>query len=240
MIARPLLSDAQRLYVIGDIHGRRDLLETMIAAIRGDLEAHPSVAPLTVTIGDYIDRGPDSKGVIERLAINPFPTEFIALKGNHEAFLEEFLEDPSRAEDWRRLGGIETLASYGVAVRPLMLGKEYGAAAEALLSRLPKAHAEFLASLRLSLSFGPYFLCHAGVRPGVPLSQQKEADLLSIRDEFLSSARDFGKIVVHGHTPAPEPEIRRNRINIDTGAFITGRLTCAVLEGPRLRFLTAR
>jgi serine/threonine protein phosphatase 1 len=228
-----------RLYVIGDIHGRADLLDRMIARIARDLEVRPMANCLTVTVGDYIDRGPDSRGVLDRLASNPFPTDFVALKGNHEALLATFLRDPSSADHWRRIGGLETLNSYGVDVGPLMRGRNYEAAAAALLAAVPPAHAGFLASLRMSVTVGRYFLCHAGVRPGVALPQQSEDDLLWIRDEFLGSKTDFGKIVVHGHTPTEEPELLPNRINVDTGAFTTGRLTCAVLEGQQVRFLSA-
>jgi serine/threonine protein phosphatase 1 len=120
-----------------------------------------------------------------------------------------------------------------------MRGQGHAAAAEAFRAALPPSHVEFLASLRLSLSVGRYFLCHAGVRPGVPLERQHEDDLLWIRDEFLGSKVDFGKIVVHGHTPTEEPELRSNRVNVDTGAFMTDRLTCAVLEEKGVRFLVA-
>jgi serine/threonine protein phosphatase 1 len=229
-----------RVYVIGDIHGRADLLDRVIARITRDLEVAPVADCLTVTLGDYVDRGPDSQRVIERLAGNPFPTAFVALKGNHEAVLERFLVDPSVADHWRRLGGLETLHSYGVDVGPLMRGRGYDAAAAAFRSVLPQAHTEFFCSLKTSLTVGRYFLCHAGVRPGVPLSQQHEDDLLWIRDEFLASDIDFGKIVVHGHSPTRRPQILANRINIDTGAFMSGRLTCAVLEGDRVRLLTVK
>jgi len=232
--------DRRRLYVIGDIHGRSDLLDRLVGEIGRDLKAAPMDDCLTVTIGDYIDRGPDSRGVLERLARNPFPTEFVALKGNHEALFETFLRDPSVAGHWRRLGGLETLHSYGVAVGPLMLGRDYAQAAQALQAAVPEAHFEFLRSLKISLEVGRYFLCHAGVRPGVPLAGQREDDLLWIRDEFLSSTADFGKIVVHGHTPAEAPQVLSNRINVDTGAFMTGRLTCAVLEGEGVRFLSTK
>jgi len=238
MTGMPAPAEPARLYVIGDIHGHAELLDEMSAAIGRDIAARPTRDALTVTVGDYIDRGPDSKGVIERLAANPFPTRLVALKGNHEALFEAFLRDPSVADHWRRLGGIETLYSYGVDVAPLMRGQDYGAAAEALRAALPPAHAEFLAALGTSLTVGRYFICHAGVRPGVPLTAQRDDDLLWIRDEFLDSQADFGKIVVHGHTPTEEPELRRNRINVDTGAFMTGRLTCAVLEGDDVRFLS--
>jgi serine/threonine protein phosphatase 1 len=226
-----------RLYVIGDIHGRLDLLDRAIAAIQRDVAEHGSGA-LTVTLGDYIDRGPASRGVLDRLAANPFPTPYVALKGNHEALLEAFLADPTVGMHWRRLGGLETLHAYGVPVSGLMVGKNYEEAADRLRAALPPEHTSFLQSLKTSLSHGKYFLCHAGVRPGVPLEQQSEEDLLWIRDEFLSSKMDFGKIVVHGHTPTAEPEVLPNRINIDTGAFATGQLTCVVLDEGGHRFLT--
>jgi len=229
----------RRVYAIGDIHGHRDLLERMIDEIGGDLVRCPIDDCLTVTLGDYIDRGPDSRGVIDLLARNPFPTRYVALKGNHEDLLATFLADPSSAEVWRRNGGLETLCSYGVDVAPLMRGRDHDKAAEALSAALPPEHAAFIAALPLTLMVGRYFLCHAGVRPGVPLLEQREDDLLWIRDEFLDSTADFGKVVVHGHSPALEPELLPNRINVDTGAFMTGRLTCAVLEDAQVRFLTA-
>jgi serine/threonine protein phosphatase 1 len=212
----------------------------MIAEISRDLEAHPMSECLTVTLGDYVDRGVDSRGVLDRLARNPFPTDFVALKGNHEELFETFLRDPSIAAKWRRLGGLETLRSYGVEIRFLMLGKKYEQAAEALRAAIPQAHREFLASLKISLKAGKYFLCHAGVRPGVPLESQSANDLLWIREPFLESRVDFGKIVVHGHSPIEEPEVRPNRINIDTGAFMTGRLTCVILESNCIRFLSTK
>jgi predicted MPP superfamily phosphohydrolase len=225
-----------RVYAIGDIHGRLDLLERAIAAIREDIgEAGPDA--VTVTLGDYIDRGPTSRGVIERLASNPFPTPYVALKGNHETLLEGFLKDPATGEYWRRLGGLETLHSYGVPVPDFMRGKNYAEAAEKLRAALPAHHLEFLQSLKTSLSHGEYFFCHAGVRPGIPLAQQNDEDLMWIRDEFLSSRQDFGQIIVHGHTPVDAPDVRMNRINIDTGAFASGRLTCVVLDGSGHRFL---
>lgn len=230
---------ASRLYVIGDIHGRADLLERMVETIARDLEATPIAECLTVTLGDYVDRGPDSRKVIELLANNPFRTNFVALKGNHEAILERFLLDPLVADQWRHDGGLETLSSYGVDVSRMIRGEDFARAAIELRAALPQLHLEFLASLEVSLIVGPYFLCHAGVRPGVPLARQSEDDLLWIRSEFLISNADWGKIVVHGHTPVEVPEIHPNRINIDTGAYITGRLTCAVLEANQVRFLTA-
>ena len=228
----------ERLYVIGDIHGRLDLLDRMIDAIHRDA-ANMTADCLTVTVGDYVDRGPQSSGVLDRLLGNPFPGRYVALRGNHEALFEAFLNDPSVGVHWRRVGGLETLHSYGVPVEPLMLGKNVERTAEQLRAAVPPRHLQFLRSLKMSLLFGNYFLCHAGIRPGVPFDRQSEEDLLWIREEFLTSRMDFGKVVVHGHTPAVEPEVLPNRINIDTGAFATGRLTCVVLEGGRYRFLSA-
>jgi serine/threonine protein phosphatase 1 len=230
------LNKNTRLYVIGDIHGRLDLLDQLIEAICRDVDEYGGDS-LTVTLGDYIDRGPNSRGVIERLLDNPFPGRFIALKGNHEALLESFLDEPGIGRQWRHLGGLETLHSFGVPVASLMVGRNYDQAAERLRAALSQEHTKFLASLKTSLFVDQYFLCHAGVRPGVPFERQVEKDLLWIRDEFLNSRIDFGKIIVHGHTPVEEPEVLPNRINIDTGAFATGRLTCVVLEGESRRFI---
>jgi serine/threonine protein phosphatase 1 len=152
---------------------------------------------------------------------------------------ESFLRDASIADQWRRFGGLETLTSYGVPVGSLMLGKNYEEAAEALKAAVPQAHLEFINALRTSLSVGQYFLCHAGIRPGVALERQSADDLLWIRAPFLDSRADFGKIVVHGHTPAEQPEVLANRINIDTGAYMTNRLTCVALGREPMRFLSA-
>jgi serine/threonine protein phosphatase 1 len=232
-------SDHQpRCYAIGDIHGRSDLLDRMVDAIARDVAQTPAAKNLTVTLGDYVDRGPDSRGVLDRLARNPFPTDYIALKGNHEELFETFLNKPESGPQWRHLGGLETLHSYKVPVTALMLGKGFEEAAQALHQTLPPAHSAFLGGLKLSLTVGSYFLCHAGVRPGISLESQRAEDLLWIRDEFLNSKAQFGKIVVHGHTPTQSPEVLANRINIDTGAFATGRLTCLVIEDAGLRFLS--
>ena len=234
----PDRSENAPLYVIGDIHGRLDLLDRMIVLIRRDAGARGPDS-LTVTVGDYIDRGPDSRSVIERLMGNPFPGRYVALKGNHEAVFEGFLADPQAGRHWQRLGGLETLRSFGVSVSQSWGRPNFTRAAEQLRAALTPEQTRFLAALRTSFSVGRYFICHAGVRPGVPLEQQSEEDLLWIRDEFLTSNADFGKIVVHGHTPVPEPEVKPNRINVDTGAFIRGRLTCVVLDNGNHRFLTA-
>jgi serine/threonine protein phosphatase 1 len=226
-----------RLYIIGDIHGRSDLLDRMVDEINRDIGRFGDCECLTITLGDYVDRGPDSRGVLDRLSRNPFPTRYVALKGNHEALFEAFLNQPSVADHWRSLGGLETLQSYGVSVNKLMLGKGFEEAARALSAALPKAHRVFLASLKTHISTGAYFFCHAGVRPSIPLDRQSVNDLLWIRDEFLNSEQDYGKMIIHGHSPNEWPQVRRNRVNIDTGAFATGRLTCLVIDGDQSRFL---
>ena len=226
-----------RLYIIGDIHGRADLLDQMVAKIDDDIARHRRTNCVTITLGDYIDRGPNSRGVLERLSRNPFPTRYIALKGNHEALLEMFLRNPSVADQWRRLGGLETLHSYGVPINEVMVGKGYDKAAQALRAAIPNDQLRFLSTLQLFVSIGEYFICHAGIRPGVPLAKQTEDDLLWIRNEFLESEAMFEKIIIHGHTPLEWPDVRRNRINIDTGAFATGRLTCLVADPENSRFL---
>jgi serine/threonine protein phosphatase 1 len=226
-----------RVYVIGDIHGRLDLLEQIIELINFDIKERDNEC-LIVTLGDYIDRGPDSRGVVDRLMNNPFSGNFIPLKGNHEALLKNFLDNPESGASWWRLGGWETLKSYGVAAKPRMTRRGFTKIAAKLREALSQQQVEFFNSLKTSLTVGDYFLCHAGVRPGRALDLQDEEDLLWIRDDFLSAQVDFGKIVVHGHTPVREPQVLANRINIDTGAFLSGRLTCVVLEAGEHRFLS--
>jgi serine/threonine protein phosphatase 1 len=235
---RAYIVDSARLYVIGDIHGRADLLDQIAEKIDLDIRQYPGLPCLTITLGDYVDRGPDSRGVLDRLAGNPFPTNYVALKGNHEWLFESFMQDPSIGHHWRGLGGLETMHSYRVPVGALMTGQGFEDACKALRLAIPNEHLRFLASLKTSLTIGKFFLCHAGVRPGVSLERQEVDDLLWIREEFLTSTRDFGKIIIHGHSPNEWPEVRPNRINIDTGAFATGRLTCLVVENGRApRFL---
>jgi serine/threonine protein phosphatase 1 len=226
-----------RLYVIGDIHGRSDLLDRIVDEISRDIESHPSKECLTITLGDYVDRGPDSRGVLDRLSNNPFPTRYVALRGNHESLFETFLQNPSTGDLWRGLGGLATLRSYGVLVNEPIVGKGFEQASSALRAAIPNEHLRFLSDLKPSLTIGNIFLCHAGIRPGIPFENQSVEDLMWIRDEFLNSTTDFGKVVVHGHSPTEWPDIRPNRINIDTGAFASGRLTCLVIDGEPGRFL---
>lgn len=238
--AAPQVPDGLRIYAIGDIHGRVDLLSKMIELIVKDLSHAPVLRPMSIFLGDYIDRGPDSYGVLELMTAGVLPTEIVTLRGNHELMLLDFLSDPARGSSWGANGGLETLHSYGVDVSALRTGKSLESLAEIFQGKLPPAHLSFVERTELSCSVGDYFFCHAGIRPGVALEAQHENDLLWIRDDFLRSRANHGKVVVHGHTPVMEPESRTNRINIDTGAFISGTLTCLVLEGSSQRFIAAR
>lgn len=225
-----------RVYAIGDIHGRRDLLEELLDKIRKDCEATQQTV-VTVFLGDYVDRGPDSKGVIDRLLNLPAPFEGKFLRGNHDQALLDFLVDPGTYENWCDFGADETLVSYAVPPPRDYSLATLRRARDWLAEALPAEHLDFFRASPLSWEIGDYFFAHAGVRPGTALNEQKEDDLLWIREEFLTSLQDFGKVVVHGHTPTESPVKKANRIGIDTGAYLTGRLTAVVLDGQNQRFL---
>jgi serine/threonine protein phosphatase 1 len=215
---------------VGDIHGRADLLDQVLARVDADLSDYPDCHPLQIFLGDYIDRGPASRTVIDRLIARSRTHEIVCLKGNHESYMLEFLRNPAVLSDWRQLGGLETLVSYGLTPSINATTVEQTKLAQALAAVLPEQHRRFLQRLSICFTCGDFFFVHAGVKPGIPLEQQNEEDLLWIRDDFLHCEDDLGKIVVHGHTPVLAPEIRPNRINIDTGAYATGRLTCLIIE----------
>jgi len=231
---RPSLPAGLRIYAVGDIHGRLDLLDELLARIESDIAERPTARPVFVFLGDYIDRGPSSRETIDRLVEHGAANETVFLRGNHELIAIKCLSDRSLFDQWMRLGGLETLASYGVLPEPRVSGRQIVELQSAFHHALPQTHFRFFRDLQNTHACGDFFFVHAGAKPNVELSQQKESDLLWIRGEFLSSTYDFGKIIVHGHTPAREIEVRPNRINIDTGAFATGRLTCLVLEGDSL------
>lgn len=228
-----------RVYAIGDIHGRSDLLDLIHHMIGEDLSAGRPAECRIIYLGDYVDRGHDSAGVLRRLCgPPPFAMRRTLLMGNHEQMLLRFLEDGSTAAMWRQLGGMETLLSYRIDVNAALERPGFAGLSAELASRMPAEQLALLRSLALSEAVGDYYFCHAGVRPGVPLEAQAERDLLWIRDEFLTSRMCFGKMIVHGHSPVEHPDLRANRINIDTAAYLTGRLTCLVLEGSERRLLS--
>lgn len=235
------IPDGYRLYVIGDVHGRIDLLRMIHTKIVSDLTARgPGVDCRLIYLGDYIDGGPWSREVIEALIGDaPAANEKIALMGNHERLLLDFLNDPSAGEQWLNVYGRATLESYGItAPEKMPLGlNQLADLRSSLRANIPKSHLEFIRSLRPYYVFGDYAFVHAGIRPGLPVSDQSLEDLLSIRSEFVSSRLKHEKIIVHGHTYSRRPQIRAYRIGIDTGSFMTGNLTCLVLERDTYRFL---
>ena len=234
---RPLVPDGLRIYAVGDIHGRADLLERLFSRIDEDLKDHPIAETMHIFLGDYIDRGRDSAAVLDLLIERAKAHRMVCLKGNHEIYLSEFLENPGILGAWAQYGALPTLASYGLTPKINEGPEEQADLAAGLSSALPKSHAQFLAGLKLSFTCGDFFFVHAGVRPGTPLSRQREEDLLWIREDFLLHEEPFEKIIVHGHTPVKEPDVRKNRINIDTGAYATGRLTCLKLEQDQILFI---
>ena len=230
---RPHIPFGQRVYAIGDIHGRLDLFLPLLAHIRDDSAARHPADTHVVLLGDMVDRGPYSAETLEFLlsAMPSFAT-FHCLMGNHEEAMLRAL-DPleDRAENaWLKFGGYETLASYGVPVS--MLGEEIPAA-DVLRQYIPDRHHAFLKGLRETARFGDYLFVHAGVRPGLPLEVQHPEDTRWIRKEFLDYRGDFGAFVVHGHSISTEPDLQSNRMGIDTGAYRSGRLTALGLEGDR-------
>ncbi|MFQ6017574.1 MAG: metallophosphoesterase family protein [Kiloniellaceae bacterium] len=231
-----------RVYAVGDSHGCLDRLRVLHQAILEDHAGAGLARKVAVYLGDYIDRGPDSRGLIDCLIEQPLPGfESVHLKGNHDDFMLRFLAGEDVLLVWLMNGGDATLRSYGIESAAAGFGGLDGVAwlrAE-LTARLPDEHRRFLESLRMSHVEGDYLFVHAGIRPGVPLGAQNPEDLLWIREPFLTSDADCGKVVVHGHTPVPAPELRPNRIGIDTGACFGGRLTALVLEGADRRFLQA-
>lgn len=226
------------IYAIGDIHGRADLLAELYGLIRADRTQ--AARRVVVHVGDYVDRGDQSRAVIDLILSKPLPGyECVHLLGNHEQFMIDFLNNPAIGPVWFMNGGDATLASYRVALKGgdttregMMLRMQ-----QDLREKLPPAHRAFLNTLKLTHREGDYLFVHAGIRPGVALAAQVPEDVLWIREEFLFSGANHGACVVHGHTICDEPEFKANRIGIDTGAFMSGRLTCLVLEDDRQRVL---
>lgn len=232
------------IYAVGDIHGGLDLLHALLDLIERDWRTHDAHRrPLLVFVGDYVDRGPRSAQVLDALialqARDDIRTCF--LEGNHEQSFQRFLADPSDCERWLRFGGVETLASYGVDAPSPYDAEDCRRARDRLRGGMPASHLSFLAGLERMRVVGDYAFVHAGVRPGVALADQDEDDLLWIRREFLDHPGRFEKVIVHGHTwTGPEPQVLPQRIGVDTGAYATGVLTAARLDGADVAFLQAR
>lgn len=221
-----------RAYAVGDIHGRVDLLEHLLAKIHADLQRRPARKTMLVFVGDLIDRGPSSAQVIERLrcyrrdGVDP-----VFLLGNHEEVLLRIIDgDTSVVDSWLQFGGLQCLQSYGVTLARLR-GRSAEQVVEIVRSAVPAEHVEFLETFVDSCRFGDFLFVHAGIRPGVEIDQQSQADLRWIREPFLFDDTDHGFVVVHGHTISDEVDERPNRIGIDTGAYRSGVLTALAIEG---------
>lgn len=236
----PRVPEDTRVYAVGDIHGRADLLRRLVELIRADAEAATENRKVLIFLGDYIDRGFQSRDVIDFLLgdeLSGFETYF--LKGNHEAAFETFLSDSSFGPQWARFGGAETVMSYGIQPpRAKTLAAEWEPVCMQLNEELPQAHRGFLDSLSLYAKLGDYVFVHAGLRPGQALESQSEKDLLWIREDFLKDTSLFDQVVVHGHTPINAPHKDARRIGVDTGAYLTGKLTAVCLAGTEVSFLS--
>jgi len=237
----PRVPNGLVVYAIGDVHGRDDRLRELEGMLRADAARRSAARRLVVMLGDYVDRGPGSRAVLDHLCAPPPPGfERACLAGNHEQLMLAFLDDPGEAAPWLANGGAATLASYGVAGAAALRAAPAAVllrAREELRAALPAAHLAFLRGLGRMRREGDYLFVHAGIRPGVAPGDQVEDDLLWIRRPFLSSNSDHGCVVVHGHSIVEEPEIHPNRIAIDTGAYASGVLTALALDGERVEFL---
>ena len=231
-MAEPRLPRGERIYAIGDIHGRFDLFERLIGLIREDNAARRNAHVRIILLGDLIDRGPRSADLILRCKdYSEKSADFIVLKGNHEqAMVEALMGNYAALEAWRRFGGDETLRSWGVPEEVLQDG-HLGFLLESAKSAVPREVLRWIEALPLTYDRGSYLFVHAGIRPGIPLSKQLATDLMWIRDDFLNSEIEHSHVVIHGHSISEvEPDVRRNRIGIDTGAYKTGRLAALGLE----------
>ena len=230
--AAPSGPRGKRAYAVGDVHGRLDLLDQLLGCIEAEISVSPRRKSNVVFLGDLVDRGPESAQVIERLRTYSMPgANLHFIMGNHEEVMLRILSgDGDVLPNWLRFGGAETLRSYGADPRTFarMTPSE---AVEAVREAVPPEHVTFLSSFADSISFGNYLFVHAGIRPGIDLSEQSQADLRWIREPFLGDTGDHGFVVVHGHTITTEVEVRANRIAIDTGAYSSGTLTALAIEG---------
>jgi serine/threonine protein phosphatase 1 len=234
--------DGVALYAVGDVHGRADLLRDLLERIRDDARGFASGGPpILLFVGDYVDRGPDSRGVIDEILAEKKRDQFrmICLRGNHDAYLLNFLENGETGPMWMDVGAAATLLSYGVSPPRLRTDTSAWREASAQLQRaMPQDHLDLLASASLMANFRDYVFVHAGVRPGVALDQQTDEDLMTIRGKFLASDNPAdGKVVVFGHTPFDQPYVRPRKIGIDTGAYSSGVLTALRIFEDQIGFI---
>ena len=228
----PAIPPGHRVYAVGDVHGRLDLLDRLLARIDANDALRPRAATTIVFLGDLVDRGPESAAVIDRvLELRDEGRDVRCIMGNHEETFLAALDGKENAlRFFIRIGGQETILSYGVS-EDAYLAADYDELAALLAARVPPAHRAFLEAMERYVEFGDYLFVHAGIRPDVPLAEQSGTDLRWIRTRFLDHPGDHGRMVVHGHTITPQVDERPNRIGIDTGAYRTDRLTALGLEG---------
>jgi serine/threonine protein phosphatase 1 len=238
---RPAGARSWRAYVIGDVHGRLDLLDDLLSKVGHDLDQQPERKTLLVFLGDLIDRGPNSAQVVERLRVYSRPgVRKVLLLGNHEEVLLRILKgEESLLGSWLKFGGLECIESYGVDRKTIESLNPNGKLI-AIQRAVPLEHVRFLESFVDTCRFGDYLFVHAGIRPGIQIEQQRQTDLRWIREPFLFDETNHGFVVVHGHTIRPEVEALPNRIGIDTGAYRTGVLTALAIEGSRTWVLDTR
>jgi len=236
-----ILNEAQiepglRVYAVGDIHGCLTQLDDLLLRIERDLAECKVERHKIIFLGDYVDRGPENKCVLDRLlGLKNANSEFVFLMGNHDERMVKFIEQPKLVwDDMMKWGGVQTLGSYGVVARP---GESEDSVSKRFVAAVPDEHLEFLKSLEFKHIEDDYFFCHAGVRPGVQLADQADHDLIWIRDDFRYHEGAFEKVIIHGHTPQEAPEVKSNRVNVDTYCYKTGVLTAVVLEQTSYRFL---
>lgn len=234
----PRVPEGKRVYAVGDVHGRLDLLVRLQRQMEDDQAAHPGQEPVEIYLGDYVDRGPASAEVLETLLERRRARDVICLSGNHEQMMREAHRSFEAFPHWQRVGGFEAVQSYLPGFAEVAGVQEPHSLWQQWRGAVPARHLVFLESLGTYHVCGDYLFVHAGLRPGVPLENQRREDCLWIRHAFLDHAGAFGHMVVHGHTPTPEPQLKANRIGIDTGAFASGRLTCLVLDGAERALLS--
>ncbi len=238
------ISQLERAYAIGDIHGMNGLLQLLLSEINADLSSSEFITYL-ILLGDYMDRGSETRGVIEslvQLKTVQNPSIFVIfLKGNHEQMLMDFIKDPVKhGKFWLKNGGDATLLSYGVFPQKKPNSRQFIYLRDELIGRMPKTHLDFLNRLRSSFILGDYFFCHAGIRVGQLLDQQTDEYLLWTRKQPQPSDGAQEKIIVHGHESVREPVMAQFHINVDTGAFLTGCLTALKLQGASRSFISVR
>jgi serine/threonine protein phosphatase 1 len=235
---RPGIPEGQRVYAIGDIHGRDDLLRKLLGIIESHRAGYSGKVSY-VFLGDYVDRGMQSKQVIDTLMGYDYAgAEAIFLRGNHEQVMLDILVEPMMAKGWLAFGGLETLLSYRIPTKGIPTKEEdFIRLSQQMERQIPARHLEFMRDTRISWELGDCLFVHAGVHPDYPLDEQQERDLLWIKEEFIDSPRKYEKLIVHGHYIEDEPALLSHRVGLDTGAYVSECLSCGVFEGDQVTLL---